>query len=612
MSLVGQVKNIPPDQQHRLLPAVYAALDPKYLSDVRDIESPNPEVRLRASSSFICLEIIAHLLDRDGVLPDALGDLWPRVWAWVKCLDEFTDIHSTLHPEDPPLQDGILVDVVALCWMLSGSQPSGDMSALISRTSGIPWIIGRYWKHALERNKGRTLVSICQLLLIDPDNWRRAAKEYPQIDVLMSAAGGTWRDLASLLVKHLRLSVPAHAPLTKAQCYCLWGLRPLLNTQFRTNELFRLAALDAGLVPALLKAIRALSITPADVASCSSHATLTFTLCAVLNSIFEGPQDHVCAVQALKEGLLPAMFALSSTTHPSMVDAILPHWLTSELPRLTMYHSVLTELRSSLPEAQGQQFPHPELAQYWDSFCALVELRWQALDAYDQHQVTSRHACDNTLCVAIRDKRELKRCSHCRMSFYCSRSCQKTDWEMFHRQQCPYQRKYRQDNIARMGKKNLSFLRGLVHHDYLTISEYPHPLALDLVRFFWTYAEEDVIPSIFFNYSHGDASYAIHPVNLNSTDSLGFIRHCAAQCVLSDGKMQMHLLTLREADEEVGVAAEALLMMLRCATPTMAEELQVIARKIPQDLKTEDLDVALEGLKPEIFAIAMKPRQQTH
>ncbi|KAF7324103.1 MYND-type domain-containing protein [Mycena kentingensis (nom. inval.)] len=79
-------------------------------------------------------------------------------------------------------------------------------------------------------------------------------------------------------------------------------------------------------------------------------------------------------------------------------------------------------------------------------------------DACNGHQEGVRlGGCDNYKCGRLHQRGELKRCGACRQTQYCSKSCQKADWRLGHRDHCGKTQRYHLD--ARAGIDSRSFAR---------------------------------------------------------------------------------------------------------------------------------------------------------
>ncbi|KAJ7200022.1 hypothetical protein GGX14DRAFT_372655 [Mycena pura] len=179
---------------------------------------------------------------------------------------------------------------------------------------------------------------------------------------------------------------------------------------------------------------------------------LTILTCLV--RIFTDFRSQQWFAESLKAGLLLGVFSCGSRVNRWDTDGHIIRLLRDFLPAFTVYFSVLSQLRISLAEVQGldpaSSFNQLELEQ-WERFVELVDERFQLVEEYNYGTWTALRACDNfevrfrswiealshhAKCGHICDKRQLKRCSQCCIRFYCSRSCQKSDWRNIHRTHC--------------------------------------------------------------------------------------------------------------------------------------------------------------------------------
>ncbi|KAF6741661.1 hypothetical protein DFP72DRAFT_243270 [Ephemerocybe angulata] len=96
-------------------------------------------------------------------------------------------------------------------------------------------------------------------------------------------------------------------------------------------------------------------------------------------------------------------------------------------------------------------------------------------DSVWERQLSTRHRielCDNLnhknrrINEGGRDAlHEPKECSHCRTAVYCSRECQREDWEKYHKEECSRQRVYRMDReqeSAWVSHRDRTFFLGLL------------------------------------------------------------------------------------------------------------------------------------------------------
>ncbi|KAJ7168026.1 hypothetical protein C8R46DRAFT_1218956 [Mycena filopes] len=77
--------------------------------------------------------------------------------------------------------------------------------------------------------------------------------------------------------------------------------------------------------------------------------------------------------------------------------------------------------------------------------------------------------CDNMECGQLRVKSDFKRCSGCFTLYYCDDACQRLDWQKGgHRNDCGvYRAQYiRDSHLQNLTRRELSFLRALVHQDF--------------------------------------------------------------------------------------------------------------------------------------------------
>ncbi|KAJ7935802.1 hypothetical protein B0H13DRAFT_2462668 [Mycena leptocephala] len=204
-------------------------------------------------------------------------------------------------------------------------------------------------------------------------------------------------DLASLVILHLNRLLPSHdSTVTGQTVYDLIGLAYLIGStsaavRGQYDSAFRDALLSHGLVTSLTIASRALSQSTDPVAEIE------------LKGLFGALVGHLSCfprprwiTEALRAGLLPAVFACGTARHIEGTGGSLVDLLQSVLPASTVYHSVLSQLQVSLVEVgDAGIFGDPDLLGHWESFVELVESRLQIMEEYHTDSLTATKACDS-------------------------------------------------------------------------------------------------------------------------------------------------------------------------------------------------------------------------
>ncbi|KAF7288142.1 hypothetical protein HMN09_01423400 [Mycena chlorophos] len=187
-------------------------------------------------------------------------------------------------------------------------------------------------------------------------------------------------------------------------------------------------------------------------------------------------RSHLYFARSVKAGLVETLEKLLNGLRTPQLDRELRTLIEGLLPRLTIYHSVLSELRPKRAVLSLSD-DHP-LRPIVDVF--QVELE-QALRRYDAYSTRSRlRACAEGTCQKILPPSSLKSCGGCGITLYCSGACQKRHWRAVHRRTCVALHEINSASVSRFGARNISFMRFLV---MTAFKENKDPLTDELVRF---------------------------------------------------------------------------------------------------------------------------------
>ncbi|KAK7001887.1 hypothetical protein R3P38DRAFT_2557709 [Favolaschia claudopus] len=466
VELVNELHEIPTETIPGFLPVFYALLDLSQIPDILDRLqnsevtnlSKKQDLRVQVVQVFFCLRGICLLDGRNAVLKEALPEIWERALPWIPFLPDtpWMDIMG------PQLQYSLFVTLIRLC---------RENKAVDEQIDGMPSlvaIIGRAWRYLLDKaeDNEEELRDVCHFfgLWFRHKTWNSEA-----FNELVLGAGGTRADVASLIIKHFNHLIPTtDTQLTNRMVLQLVGIVYFIGCTSASirglyDYAFRDALLSEGLIPVLTRVAIVLNRSQEDVVNIQ------------LQGVFGAIVDHVSTfprqrwiLSALSVDFFRVVFACAA---PRLKDFTYQHvefLLREVLPGVTVYHSVLCQLRVCLEEfdtsavftAEGNE----GFLKLWQSFLALVESRLKILDEYPGIASNVTRACDNLECTRLSRKRTLRRCSACENAYYCSESCQLADWINSHRDGCAYlsARRSRQTHLT---TRDRSFLRALVHHD---------------------------------------------------------------------------------------------------------------------------------------------------
>ncbi|KAJ7616365.1 hypothetical protein DFH06DRAFT_1483845 [Mycena polygramma] len=591
-TLVEKIPDLPAEHLPFLLPVFYSGLEctdiPAILEQL-DVSSPRVEnIAMRITQVIFCLQGTSYLGIYRAIRSDAIVDLWRRVWPWIEFLDQYQDYLQ---------RTGIqLLDLYSLCMSLFRIfRENEGANKLLDSTEGPHAVAGRAWRHLIHAKEDEGFSDMCYFL----SAWFRNQTWDPvTFEALVAGAGGTRNDLASLVLLHLDRLFPSHDTVVTSQTLShVVGILYLVGKIGREWDLaLRDALLAQGIVTALTNAGRALSSCPLPVAEIEMKSIFT----ALVDDLACFPR-HRRITDSLRAGLLHVIFNCGSARHRQRTGAFLRYLLQDILPPATVYHSVLTQLRLSLAEVCDRDatavFADPEILKHWLHFVELVEKRLQVVDLYNMGSLGTTTACNSLKCARISAKYELQRCSGCSLSYYCSRTCQTDDWRYGgHRERCRALSSRGDHPSMFMSARDRSFLRMLVHHDYIARRE---DIALDHL-FHMQGNLGPFLPYTLFDYSEGTCE-----VQTRTCAELdpSFLEE-AVRSAASGGRMQLHLVKVLD-----GKGSATWSIPLRSASGDVVQGLTAIARAVPPDAVSDE---DLELYRPAIQNLLNLNVQVTH
>ncbi|KAJ7260463.1 hypothetical protein B0H12DRAFT_373949 [Mycena haematopus] len=457
LAIVKNVSESAPTHLPFLLPIFHTILDPARIPMILTrFESFGwASIRDDIYHAHFCLVSIRNMGMLKAISPDAFGDLWRHAWPWIKFLDEYEE---TLSNNNSLSAETRYAGFVSLMAFLRGQEPTIDQ---VRSTTGLYVVVGRAWQILVraEDPPGIADVSYFLALWFKDYNWNSASFEE-----LIIGVGGTLADLAAIVVAHIKRVLPhPDSAVTERHVFHLVGIiclvapesltRPLLDVEFKD------ALLSCGIVPTLTTASRALCRSALVTAGVAVKAFFP----ALVDQIVSFPP--IWLPESLRAGLLEILF---TSHHRESIYPLFIDLLEGLMSPHSVYHSVLTQLRTSLPQVRDQNaaaiFSDATLLARWESFLQVVEDRFRILDEYNAGVLNPPRGCDDLECLKICAKQELKRCSGCRTAHYCSSTCQSNDWRHGgHRQTCGDLASHRKES-PRTSSRDRSFLRALMHH----------------------------------------------------------------------------------------------------------------------------------------------------
>ncbi|KAJ7656013.1 hypothetical protein DFH06DRAFT_475067 [Mycena polygramma] len=538
--------------QGPLVPVFYVNLNP-----APDIPSQGGDLASISNTRGILALHGLHAI-RWRVPKEAAPEVWPRVWKWVSFLHAYHDAIP-----DAPTELTICGDfLIYLCELVNHS------AHLVASTPRARVFIVHGWKLALEEpNKqspsyiaavGRILTKV---KMADP----------PNLVEFIEGAGGTLEAAAALLTRSLNHFFPTMHTGAGAESFkWLEGVFYPLHDLMVMREA-RDAMVEAGLVTSLIKVLYAFSTVKIGnlLSRMIDIDIILRSALLVLRQIFKSyPQEWVLR-EAVDSGLLRTVVACGfRKAQPVDVTA---SFLTNTLTRCTLYYPILLQMAGSLRELQDYTrhpaFVKSSIFSTWTNFQTLLETRAALAKPRRSPEYISRRPCNNIQCGEIRVKTALMRCGGCQVVYYCSFECQKHDWTHGgHRTHCDSIRTFFFRNVQYLTPQHISFLRALVHADYMADK---YNILCRQLACYRTHPSALVVTV--FDYATGHARIDAHPApaSMKKYPVVNWREHLP-RALQSAGLMELHLAVLPNS-------TRAWVFPLRSNSPVLQDRLREIA-----------------------------------
>ncbi|KAJ6502413.1 hypothetical protein C8R45DRAFT_976565 [Mycena sanguinolenta] len=423
----------------RLLHVYYSGLDTAAIpSLLAQLDGSEAQILTRkVAQVVICLQGLLSI-DSKGLFPQPpSADLWLRVWPWLEFLDTYHDLLPPLLRPEVRISDFsplLLINVLAR---------DEATARLMVVTPGFRILIFRVWAQSFDQKslvptQNGSFDTVCVLM----QNVPLTVTAECDFEEAIEGSGGSRLALARLCVNHVK-SVVKPAVMSPG------------DFSMRTVLLFLQRRSEADL------SFRSPSF---------AQQNSMFIFCWAVKYYLRIPYGHDTITEALRAGLLRALLAYGRMAPPpepqylEQLDEILIFF-----SRSSVYLSFLLQLRLSIEELNipidGQTFRGFSLSDKWESLWSILQVRWDFMEKYLRREKTTVMAtCSNMSCQAIAHKSEFKCCSICKSCKYCSKACQTHDWQHGgHRQLCGWSC----GEPGMVSRQDRSFMRALLHHDYL-------------------------------------------------------------------------------------------------------------------------------------------------
>ncbi|KAJ7086199.1 hypothetical protein C8R44DRAFT_821145 [Mycena epipterygia] len=465
------LNSLPEDQAVGLLPVLYVHLDPSSIPDPDVLDTIiATSTRLpcidNASKSLYSLSTMA----RKRLFPlDAVPFLWARVSKWVFFLATYWDHLPGFNAAEQPIMR------VAYCAILLRLKEHQQTSVVMSATRGVRRMYAASWATMVHYNgipdPNAPQASLAELTipLLALSNRMDDMKDINNFEEVVDACGGSYRDLAMVLTKHLSLATAdsksqmAVGALTSALMF--------LQPTHGIHDDFTSVLLSHGIISSLVSALDIDRMAPPVIGL--PHKPVDLCLALLIEYIKTSPRFTWIA-EALRAGLLRYVISFSENIVEESQRGMysdLQDLLSTVLPSGLVSYTVVSQMKRYFSEietvSQSAKFSRSALFEDWSVFKTLVEERVKVFDAWESAGMPSFLACDNMKCTKIGKKEDFKSCSACRSASYCSPQCQRVDWLDIHRNICDTLQSTRVDcHDNALNTRERAFLRALLHADY--------------------------------------------------------------------------------------------------------------------------------------------------
>ncbi|KAF7363050.1 MYND-type domain-containing protein [Mycena venus] len=602
------VRESPEGRKLLFLPVFFANLDPASIPAPDDVDTtePSPDVVSTLMRAYISLQALESYPD----LPEDLYPIiWERVWTWTDFLDQYYFClgHS---------QHANRVHFLQKIWQFRSQETA---SHLVDSTYGVWTMVGQMWSLCVERNgfaRGFAGAGVVGQFIAGPI----AAAH---LNELVDAIGGTQRDLAAVVVKHLTLvTCDPHNPLAPSNLYHLQSLLIFLGKTIHHGLLAREAfGHSSGLPKALVESACALARISGVEAADALRRVWNLLRWAVTENVL-----HLWMPSAVRCGLLRAIVACATHNPPAIDIPDFRQILTRDLPPSLVYYHVLNRMGKALCDVKTVDLRGTAISDEWTAFVDLANVRLGVLRTFRSDSHVMSRVCDNVKCGIIDQRKRFRVCSICRRRYYCSEDCQRIDWtEGGHKAGCDVLYTDRVEHPEELSTRSVSFLRALLHHDYTAMRR-----EVWLQQILFMHAHQHRHPSTsnsnfksdfdfyttHFDYSRGAAQIQIHSLpqiqvqpdghSNNNTipqraKNVGSLRITQAQVAASAGRMELHYMFF-----SAGSTARTRLFPMR--SNGAGAELRKRLAEIARGFRVED--GAVNGVEEADSAEMMRKRQQ--
>ncbi|KAJ6517262.1 hypothetical protein C8R47DRAFT_250783 [Mycena vitilis] len=461
------------------------------------------------------------------------GALWPTVWAWTQFL--------YVNRKRIPRADSNGRNLYTTFLLITGHLARHPHFAeTIIHTPQIGVVLGHAWAVLLDDQDapqyGEAYLQLCALVRY----WAGIRGKNSPHEWVQGFADSQ-SETGAVFLKHVKRYL--HAPTSRSSESAAWFLGTAVVflgkcRQFNEKTMGSDAHFSKGVVTALTNIIcRLAGASPGP----TVDQTLAFAILS-LSSEFLRPHSYPIILETVRAGLVLGILRCSRHRDPDIedIDTHVQDILEMISAALTHY-PILRELGHSLPEIRRllatTRFTTSKTSKLWDEYVDVLDSRLAVKKIYDSEQHITLKACDSIACGRIKPKKELLRCSSCRVHFYCGLECQTTDWKDGHRKNCTALR-LRLGSPDYISIRNRSFLRAVFHADYL---KYQAVILVVQLKYLIQHSPEAEFYTL-FTYKDAIVRFNVHPTSELDPRWAYEIGRAAR----SEGRIEMQLVSVSE------------------------------------------------------------------
>ncbi|KAJ7652639.1 hypothetical protein B0H17DRAFT_1186443, partial [Mycena rosella] len=515
-----------------ILPLYYAGLDDSAIPSLvaqLDCSEDLPLLTRRLSRIVLCLQGLL-LLDSKDSLPGPSSvwpHIWRRVWPWL----DFLNIHRDTLPQLPNIS---YIHPLSLVNVLGKNE---ETAKLIHLTPGFRILAFRFWTLSFDQTHLVSIQGAFEVFCVYMQNCLLTITEDHDFEEAIEGSGGSRTSLARLLVNHVKCAV--QSTVISPGVFSMRGVIGLLQARCDMDASFRKILIDEGIVAVFTAAACRFASPPF-----SAHDNL-FNVSFAIKYYLRTAFGHKIVTQAVRSGLLRALLTWGRMIPPKPQSLQQLDDILTILSGSFVYLSVLLQLKTSIDELDipidGHTFRGFPVSDRWEALWSLLESRWALMKVYMAREEPSvKSACNNVACSIIRPRSEFQCCSACRESRYCSRACQIHDWRRGgHREMCGWSL---DDNADSATKRDRSFLRVLLHEDYLKLQ---NRILRDQLAFLRSSPGTAFYVKFDYCTPYGDCAASVEAASAFPLDNVMW-QHEIARARESGGRLQTHVMRLAD------------------------------------------------------------------